>query len=291
MTFVDSCFLFLRVFKRICLQFASYKSLGHGASSRNHTRSSSSIKPSRRLSTASKNPRINDRVLIWSAVFIDCMILSAGCSCRKWFWHPRIYMHLLYSEVYPRYRKIVPAASHSKPQDICKPQCNEVCFPLQQGGWDENSNNPPAKTSRRMFYRACILIFFSNPWLAGICSNFLVSEIVFFWSICPELHGDMLIPFCVAYLEHVSSKTGFCRMQFFWEICIFPQDNQRKSDLLRNHLQSSALLHLHIARRVSVATPLRLATVWCSQWHCHWVSSVNSRSKEDLTVLQRSIKC
>ena len=183
MTFVDSCFLFLRVFKRICLQFASYKSLGHGASSRNHTRSSSSIKPSRRISTASKNPRINDRVLIWSAVFIDCMILSAGCSCRKWFWHPCIYMHLLYSEVYPRHRKIVPATSHSKLQDICKPQCNEVCFPLQQGGWDENSSNPPAKTSRRMFYRACILIFFSNPWLAGICSNFLVSEFVFFWSM------------------------------------------------------------------------------------------------------------
>ena len=82
--------------------------------------------------------------------------------CRKWFWHPCIYMHLLYSEVYPRHRKIVPATSHSKLQDICKPQCNEVCFPLQQGGWDENSSNPPAKTSRRMFYRACILIFFES---------------------------------------------------------------------------------------------------------------------------------
>ena len=78
----------------------------------------------------------------------------------------------------------------------------------------------------------------------------------------------------VHFLEHLCSKTCFCRMHIFLKsnFAFSHRKIQKHRAFWRNHPQSSALLHLHIARRVSAVTRLRLA------------SRVNANSREDLTA-------
>ena len=129
-------------------------------------------------------------------------------------------------------------------------------------------------TSRRMVYRARVFTVFSESSFvclfsfAGICSIFSAWEFVSSWFMSSIAWGILFLSmFCGS--GHVFWTSMFQIMllqdvQFYFYFYISHKKKQ-KIVLKKKHLQSSDLLHLHIARRVSVVTQLRLATVWCSQ--------------------------
>ena len=79
---------------------------------------------------------------------------------------------------------------------------------------------PSAKTSWRMVYRACVLMFFLNP---AVCASFHLLVFATFserenlrlYGLCPQLHGDFC-PCCAVLattsFEHPCSKSCFCTM-------------------------------------------------------------------------------
>ena len=128
-----------------------------------------------------------------------------------------------------------------------------------------------------MVYRACVLTFFLNPALCAsfhllVFPAFSQRENLCFYDLCPQLHGDLFFVHVVWFWPrllniHVPNyASAGCT---FFSIIL-----RKNQTFLGFYLQSSALLHLHIARRVSAVTRL----------------DIDTQERRIEKILQRSIK-